>query len=118
MYVVSTDGGKIVLSDCLRALEEADGRSSWSFESNSQLRLLKAGSYCLTQKNASGNTVGLKDVVRTSGASAQSSSSADAQHGASKAVDGDGETYWASGAFEDAEEHLANLDVDLGQSEN
>lgn len=115
--VVCLDGGVLILSKCSRALEEGDGRSSWTFQANSQLRLGKAGSWCMTQKNVNGSTAGLVDLVSSSGTTAASSSSADEAHGAQKAIDRNTNSSWASESFEGRDEHPVTLDVNIGQSD-
>ena len=110
------DGGEIILSKCSRALEEGDGRSGWSFQGNSQLRIGKAGSWCLTQKNVNGSSAGFADIVASTGATAESSSNADEAHGPQKAIDRDTDTSWASELFEEPDEYPVTLDVNLGMS--
>lgn len=110
----STEGGVLILSKCSRALEEGDGRSGWTFQGNSQLRLAKAGSWCLTQKNINGSTAGLVDLVVSSGASAEASSSADDRHGPQNAIDRNTDTSWASEEFEEKDEYPVTLDINLG----
>lgn len=109
------DGGALILSNCSRALEEGDGRSGWTFQANSQLRLAKAGSWCMTQKNVNGSTAGVVDLIASSGITAESSSSADEAHGAQKAVDRDTNTSWDSESFDDTGDHLVTFDVNIGQ---
>ncbi|PFH37677.1 F5/8 type C domain-containing protein [Besnoitia besnoiti] len=111
----TAEGGNIVLVDCLHALEEADGRSSWTVEANSQLRLQRTGSFCLTLEDIHGNQPGVGDIARSFGASATSSSVADEAHSPAKAVDGDPTSYWASGAFGDADHHQVEFDINLGK---
>ncbi|PHJ15853.1 f5 8 type c domain-containing protein [Cystoisospora suis] len=110
-----TDGGNIVLVDCLHALEEADGRSSWTLEANSQLRLQKPGYFCLTQQDVHGNVPGVGDISKAFGATVTSASVADADHSPQRILDGDPSTYWASGAFGDSGAHPVNLDINLGK---
>ncbi|KAL8451071.1 hypothetical protein Emag_002944 [Eimeria magna] len=109
-------GGAVVLTDCLSALEEGDGRSSWTVEPNSQLRLQKSGFYCMTQKNMHGGEPGAGDIAGAFGASAICDSSAGTGHEAAMALDRDVSTFWASGSFPDAEEHLVVFELDLGKS--
>ncbi|PFH35910.1 F5/8 type C domain-containing protein [Besnoitia besnoiti] len=108
------NGGKVVLADCLRAMEEGDGRSSWAFEGNSQLRLQRAGAWCMTQKNVNGASAGVGDITTSGGATATSSNSADEAHGAGKAIDKDTNTSWRSSPVE-AEGQTVSLTVDLGK---
>lgn len=112
-----TGGGSVIIVNCLTALEEGDGRSFWTAEPNSQLRLGKAGFYCMTQQNAHGTEPGTGDIATAFGAAAKCDSSAGGTHEADKAMDRDVNTFWASGAFPDAEEHLVSFDVDLGKKE-
>lgn len=112
----TSDGGTVSLSKCSRALEEGDGRSSWAFQANSQLRLAKGGSWCMTQKNVNGSTAGLADLIAGSAATAEASSSADEAHGPQKAVDRDTNTSWASELFEESDEFPVTLDIDIGRS--
>lgn len=101
----------------MSALEEGDGRSTWTAEPNSQLRLGKAGFYCMTQKNMHGSEPGAGDVATAFGASAKCDSSAGAGHEPAMAVDRDVNTFWASGSFPDAEEHVVAFDIDLGKEQ-
>ncbi|XP_026193943.1 uncharacterized protein LOC34617699 [Cyclospora cayetanensis] len=109
------DGGVLILSKCSRALEEGDGRSGWTFQANSQIRLAKPGSWCMTQKNVNGSTSGLVDLVSNSGVTAESSSNADDLHGPQKAIDRDTNTSWASDSFEGTDEHPVTLDINIGK---
>lgn len=105
-----------MLTDCISALEEGDGRSGWNAEPNSQLRLEKTGFYCLTQQNVHGSEPGVGDVAASFGASAHCDSSAGQDHQPSMALDRDVNTFWASGSFPDAAEHLVVFDIDLGNA--
>ncbi|KFG31289.1 F5/8 type C domain-containing protein [Toxoplasma gondii p89] len=111
------DGGNIVLTDCLRALEEGDGRSSWTFEGNSQLRLQRAGAWCMTQKDVNGSSPGVGDLIRSGEATASSSSSSDAAHGANAAIDKDSDSSWRSDPVGEAEQTVV-LTVNLGKASN
>lgn len=115
MQTNPSGGGSIALIDCIAALEEGDGRSSWDVEPNSQLRLRKAGFYCMTQQNTHGSEPGAGDIATALGASAKCDSSAGAGHEPAMALDRDVNTFWASGSFPDAEEHLVSFDLDLGK---
>ncbi|KAL8273504.1 hypothetical protein Esti_002570 [Eimeria stiedai] len=112
----SVGGGQVVLTDCLSALEEGDGRSSWTVEPNSQLRLQKSGFYCMTQKSMHGNEPGAGDIAGAFGASAICDTSAGGGHEPAMTLDRDVNTFWASGSFPDAEEHLVVFELDLGKS--
>lgn len=109
-----TDGGRIVLLECERALEEGDGRSSWTFLGNSQLKAGVPGSWCLTLKNINGSSAGLTDVIATMGSTCEASSTGEDQHGPQKAIDKDSRTSWISDLFEDSGEHLVTLDINIG----
>ncbi|KAL8424874.1 hypothetical protein Efla_002993 [Eimeria flavescens] len=111
-----SEGGAVVLVDCLSALEEGDGRSSWTPEPNAQLRLGKAGFFCLSQRNMHGSSPGAADIAAAFGASAKCDSSAGSGHEPAMALDRDVATFWASGSFPDAEEHLVVFELDLGKS--
>nr|CEL69159.1 TPA: LCCL domain containing protein, related [Neospora caninum Liverpool] len=110
------EGGKIVLTDCLRALEEGDGRSSWTFEGNSQLRLQRAGAWCMTQKNVNGSSPGVGNIITSGEATATSSNSSDAAHGANEAIDKDSNSSWRSGPVDEAGDQTVVLTVDLGKA--
>ncbi|CDJ33161.1 LOW QUALITY PROTEIN: CpCCp1/Cpa135, related [Eimeria mitis] len=97
-------GGSVVLGSCTSALEEGDGRSTWAAEANSQL-----------PKAVHGSEPGTGDIAAETGASARSSSTAAGEHGPPLALDRDVNTFWASGAFPDAEEHVVTFDLDLGK---
>ena len=116
MFFCSPDGGVLILSNCSRALEEGDGRSAWTFHANSQLRLAKAGSWCMTQKNVNGSTAGFVDLVSSSGTTAESSSNADDAHGAQKAIDRDTSTSWASESVEGRQNFLVTMEINIGES--
>lgn len=79
------------------------------------MRLAKAGSWCLTQKDVNGSTAGLVDLVSSSGTTAEASSNADEAHGAQKAIDRDTNTVWASESFEKEGEYIVTIDVNIGQ---
>lgn len=104
-----------MLSSCATALEEGDGRSSWSAEPNSQLRLQASGFFCMTQKEVHGSEPGTGDIAAALGASASCESTAGDEHKPALALDRDVNTFWASGAFPDAEEHIVAFDLDLGE---
>ncbi|KAF8817685.1 F5/8 type C domain-containing protein, partial [Cardiosporidium cionae] len=108
-------GGKIVLTSCAEALEHSDGRSSWSFESNSQVRLQRAGAYCLFQTYLFGSTAGLGDVIAELKPATECTSVSDDSHSPSKAIDQNSDTFWASGAFPDDKEHYVRFNINLGE---
>lgn len=97
----------------MRALEEGDGRSNWSYEPNAQIKLERPGFFCLTQKSPPGSSPGVKDVASVFGAVAKSDSTAGAGHEADKSLDRDVNSFWASGVFPDVEEHPVALDLDM-----
>lgn len=103
----------MILADCIRSLEESDGRSNWIYQPNAQLKLEKPGFFCLTQNGPHGSTPGVKDVATAFGALAKSDSSAGAGHESDKVLDRDVNTFWASGVFPDVEEHPVALDLDM-----
>eukprot|EP00918_Siedleckia_nematoides_P077617 GHVU01169663.1.p2 GENE.GHVU01169663.1~~GHVU01169663.1.p2 ORF type:complete len:170 (+),score=14.69 GHVU01169663.1:1104-1613(+) len=109
----ATGGGSIVTQNCVRSLDEADGRSMWSLEGNSQLRLRgNQGNYCLSQR---GSAAGASNLIHEHKPSAKISSLS-AGHDASKALDGDITTYWASSAFDSPDYHVVNFDMDFGKA--
>nr|CEL66590.1 TPA: LCCL domain-containing protein [Neospora caninum Liverpool] len=69
---------------------------------------------CLTLQD--GNTAaGVGDIAKSFGATVTCASVADSTHSPSKAVDSDPTTYWASGAFGDANPHPVDFDINLGK---
>lgn len=105
------EGGSIVLMDCDHAAAAGDGRSTWATQGNGvhgigwflrltsvclrvcsrgQLKLGRAGQYCLSQK---GPAAGVEDVAEKGAVMASSSADA-AAHGANMAVDGSSSTFW------------------------
>merc|ERR1719188_1705883 len=41
-------GGKIVMQPCASSNDMGDGRSSWAFQPNAQLKMTQMGDFCLT----------------------------------------------------------------------
>jgi len=78
-------GDVVVLTAC-------DGGSVWEAQGNGQLKLARAGDYCLSQK---GPAAGSEDAAAR-GAIIASSTADAAAHGANMAVDGSSNTFWAS----------------------
>ena len=68
----------------------------------------------MTQKNLHSSEPGIGDVATSFGALAKCDSSAGAAHEPALALDRDMNTFWASGSFSDAEEHLVPFDINLG----
>jgi len=82
---LGAEGDTVVLTGC-------DSGSTWETQGNGQLKLGRAGNYCLSQ---SGLAAGVEDAAAR-GAITSSSSADAAAHGANMAVDGSSKTFWAS----------------------
>jgi len=82
---LGAEGDTVALTDC-------DSASTWETQGNGQLKLGRAGNFCLSQ---SGVAAGVEDAA-AHGAITSSSSADAAAHGANMAVDGSSKTFWAS----------------------
>eukprot|EP00917_Polyrhabdina_sp_WS-2016_P030997 GHVP01066042.1.p1 GENE.GHVP01066042.1~~GHVP01066042.1.p1 ORF type:complete len:349 (+),score=56.82 GHVP01066042.1:25-1071(+) len=105
-----TKGGTIGLAECSVALESGDGRSLWEPQGNSQIRLHKEGSYCLSLE---GGEIGNSNIAK--GSSIKSTSSMDNKHKVENLLDGNSNTFWASKSFENPTGiHPVTLVIDFG----
>lgn len=79
---------------------------------NNQLKLLRDGNYCFSQM---GTKAGSTDIARHSEVHSSHQRTADDEHGPSCAVDGEGNTFWASPEFQkEALPEAVLFDVDFG----
>ncbi|CBZ52611.1 hypothetical protein NCLIV_024000 [Neospora caninum Liverpool] len=86
-----------------------------SFESPAYLKGLRVRWAYSPEKDVHGNQAGVGDIAKSFGATVTCASVADSTHSPSKAVDSDPTTYWASGAFGDANPHPVDFDINLGK---
>merc|ERR1719326_1833125 len=82
---VGAAGDAVVLTSC-------DEGSAWETQANGQMKLARAGDYCLSQE---GPAAGVEDAAAR-GAITASSTADNMAHGANMAVDGSSNTFWAS----------------------
>jgi hypothetical protein len=82
---VGAAGDAVILTSC-------DEGSTWETQANGQLKLARAGDYCLSQE---GPAAGVEDAAGRGAVTASSTADATA-HGANMAVDGSSNTFWAS----------------------
>lgn len=101
--------------ETLNNLARWSGYESSSFrelQPNNQLKLLRGGNYCLSQL---GSKAGSSDVAKHAEVHSSHPRAGDAEHGPSSAVDGKGDTFWASEEFQrEAVPEAVLFDVDLG----
>lgn len=96
------NGGDVELKDC--ADDQDDGDFQWTLTDKGQLKA-KYNNYCLMPANS------LKEEEVAQGGTVHSTSSQEG-HGAEGAVDGDSQSYWASG-FDPATDAPVEYRVDL-----
>jgi len=88
----TTAGGALSMEKCDFSAEAGDGRSVFQMAANGQMQMPRMGSFCLSMV---GNGAAEADVALGVDVSATSSS---AQHVVKNAVDGDANSFWASGS--------------------
>jgi hypothetical protein len=98
-------GGSFESAACSSSAESSDGRSVFSAAPNGQLKMPRLGNFCVSMV---GEGAAQSDVALGADVSATSSN---AQHAARNAVDGDAQSFWASG-FDPASS--VDMQVDLG----
>lgn len=85
-------GGSLVMEACSSSAEASDGRTVFASSPNGQLKMPRMGNFCLSM---AGEGADETDIALGADASATSSN---AQHSIQNAVDGDGNSFWASGS--------------------
>eukprot|EP00375_Theileria_parva_P001173 XP_763844.1 hypothetical protein [Theileria parva strain Muguga] len=112
---VETDGGSIRMLPCKNENGEdySDGRNSWTFTSNNQMRLRRPGNLCLSQK---GSSAGMANVALNKIAKSNFSIMNMEENAAEKALDGNAKSFWASRKFKVNEQRVVDFIVDLQDS--
>ncbi|CBZ52212.1 putative F5/8 type C domain-containing protein [Neospora caninum Liverpool] len=93
--------------------QDVNAPSGTELQPNNQLKLLKGGSFCLSQE---GSKAGMTNVAKDKQAKASHPRPGDTSHGPGFAIDGHSETYWASQNFPaNAVPAAVFFDIDLGE---
>jgi len=85
-------GGVLAMQECGASASSGDGRTSFVVAPNGQLKLPRMGNYCVTFLGGGGFDTNVAQDADTS------ATSSDASQPVGNLVDGDAQSYWASGS--------------------
>jgi hypothetical protein len=102
VFSCSAGGGAFAMEKCSTSPESGDGRTVFAATANGQLKMPRLGNYCLTM---AGDGASDADVASGAGLVATSTNT---EHAVNNIVDGNAQSYWASGS-----DPAAPVDVQL-----
>nr|PVC50926.1 hypothetical protein MACL_00001902 [Theileria orientalis] len=112
---VETEGGTLRMLPCKNEKGEdyTDGRNSWTFTSNNQIKMRRPGNLCLSQK---GSSAGMANVALNKIAKSNYSILNKEENAAERALDGNAKSYWVSRKFKLEEGRTVDFIIDLQES--
>ncbi|UKK02511.2 hypothetical protein MACK_002604 [Theileria orientalis] len=112
---IETEGGTLRMLPCKNEKGEdyTDGRNSWTFTSNNQIKMRRPGNLCLSQK---GSSAGMANVALNKIAKSNYSILNKEENAAERALDGNAKSYWMSRKFKLEEGRTVDFIIDLQES--